>query len=177
MAHKKVKYFDLNNYDITNNEKKFEFLVVGTTQGYFRGLIEEWSPSCNLTIHSTLPLRQEVQANVIKCRDKRSGMTLSITIQKTGFNDLRNRGSECGGRLQSRKAQPSPASQPGQLLGPSVTSRGETSRHLLVKTTPGFLFIVQEIHTGDFPRGVGHRVENGWVHTKVAVVLLNGLIW
>ena len=103
MAHKKVKYFDLNNYDITNNEKKFEFLVVGTTQGYFRGLIEEWSPSCNLTIHSTLPLRQEVQANVIKCRDKRSGMTLSITIQKTGFNDLRNRGSECGGRLQSRK--------------------------------------------------------------------------
>lgn len=122
MAHKKVKYFDLNNYDITNNEKKFEFLVVGTTQGYFRGLIEEWSPSYNLTIHSTLRLRQEVQANVIKCRDKRSGMTLSITIQKTGFNDLRNRGSECGGRLQSRKAQAGQPSQLGQLLGPSVTS-------------------------------------------------------
>ena len=33
------------------------------------------------------------------------------------------------------------------------------------------------IHTGDFPRGVGHRVENGCVLTKVAVVLLNGLIW
>ena len=32
-------------------------------------------------------------------------------------------------------------------------------------------------HTGDFPRGVGHRVENGWGLTKVAVVLLNGLIW
>ena len=25
-------------------------------------------------------------------------------------------------------------------------------------------------HTGDFPRGVGHRVENGRVLTKVAVV-------
>ena len=32
-------------------------------------------------------------------------------------------------------------------------------------------------HTGEFPKGVGHRVENGWVRTKVAVVLLNGLIW
>ena len=32
-------------------------------------------------------------------------------------------------------------------------------------------------HTGDFPRGVGHRVENGWGLTKVAVVLLNDLIW
>ena len=30
---------------------------------------------------------------------------------------------------------------------------------------------------GDFPWGMGHRVENGWVLTKVAVVLLNGLIW
>ena len=131
MAHKKVKYFDLNNYDITNNEKKFLFLVVGTTQGYFRGLIEEWSPSYNLTIHSTLRLRQEVQANVIKCRDKRSGMTLSITIQKTGFNDLRNRGSECGGRLQSRKAQA------GQLLGPSVRGCSQmTSAFLGVSDTP-----------------------------------------
>ena len=135
MAHKKVKYFDLNNYDITNNEKKFEFVVVvGTTQGYFRGLIEEWSPSCNLTIHSTLPLRQEVQANVIKCRDKRSGMTLSITIQKTGFNDLRNRGSECGGRLQSRKAQPSPA----RLLGPSVTSAKSDKQALVSKDNSRF---------------------------------------
>ena len=33
------------------------------------------------------------------------------------------------------------------------------------------------VHTGDFPRGVGHRVENGRGLTKVAVVLLNGLIW
>ena len=32
-------------------------------------------------------------------------------------------------------------------------------------------------HTGEFPKGVGHRVENGWGLTKVAVVLLNGLIW
>ena len=32
-------------------------------------------------------------------------------------------------------------------------------------------------HTGEFPMGVGHRVENGWGLTKVAVVLLNGLIW
>ena len=33
------------------------------------------------------------------------------------------------------------------------------------------------IHTGEFPKGVGHRVENGWGLTKVAVVLLIGLIW
>ena len=32
-------------------------------------------------------------------------------------------------------------------------------------------------HTGKFPMGVGHRVENGLGLTKVAVVLLNGLIW
>ena len=32
-------------------------------------------------------------------------------------------------------------------------------------------------HTGEFPMGVGHRVENGWGLTKVAVVLLNGLLW
>ena len=32
-------------------------------------------------------------------------------------------------------------------------------------------------HTGEFPKGVGHRVENGWGLTKVAVVLLIGLIW
>jgi len=35
----------------------------------------------------------------------------------------------------------------------------------------------ENIHTGEFPMGVGHRVENGWGLTKVAVVLLNGLIW
>ena len=33
------------------------------------------------------------------------------------------------------------------------------------------------VHTGEFPMGVGHRVINGWGLTKVAVVLLNGLIW
>ena len=32
-------------------------------------------------------------------------------------------------------------------------------------------------HTGEFPKGVGHRVENGWGLTKVAVVLLNGVLW
>ena len=32
-------------------------------------------------------------------------------------------------------------------------------------------------HTGDFPMGVGQRVENGWGLTKVTVVLLNDLIW
>ena len=37
--------------------------------------------------------------------------------------------------------------------------------------------IMMIIHTGDFPRGVGHRVENGWGLTKVAVVLVNDLIW
>ena len=37
--------------------------------------------------------------------------------------------------------------------------------------------LVSYPHTGDFPMGVGHRVENGWGLTKVAVVLLNDLIW
>ena len=32
------------------------------------------------------------------------------------------------------------------------------------------------LHTHIFPRGVVHRVEIGWGLTKVAVVLLNGLI-
>ena len=32
-------------------------------------------------------------------------------------------------------------------------------------------------HSVIFPRGVVHRVENGWGLTKVAVVLLNGLLW
>ena len=31
-------------------------------------------------------------------------------------------------------------------------------------------------HTHIFPKGVVHRVENGWGLTKVAVVLLNGLL-
>ena len=32
-------------------------------------------------------------------------------------------------------------------------------------------------HSVIFPRGVVHRVENGWGLTKVAAVLLNGLLW
>ena len=32
-------------------------------------------------------------------------------------------------------------------------------------------------HTHIFPKGVVHRVEIGWGLTKVAVVLLNGLLW
>ena len=32
-------------------------------------------------------------------------------------------------------------------------------------------------HTHIFPKGVVHRVENGWGLTKVAAVLLNALIW
>ena len=32
-------------------------------------------------------------------------------------------------------------------------------------------------HSVIFPTGVVHRVENGWGLTKVAVVLLNGLLW
>ena len=38
------------------------------------------------------------------------------------------------------------------------------------------LFVQTLAHTGDFPRGVGHRVENGRGLTKVAVVLLNGVL-
>ena len=37
--------------------------------------------------------------------------------------------------------------------------------------------MIHDMHTGEFPKGVGHRVENGWGLTKVAVVLLNGLLW
>ena len=33
------------------------------------------------------------------------------------------------------------------------------------------------VHSVIFPRGVVHRVENGWGLTKMAVVLLNGLLW
>ena len=32
-------------------------------------------------------------------------------------------------------------------------------------------------HTNIFPKGVVHRVENGWGLTIVAAVLLNALIW
>ena len=38
-----------------------------------------------------------------------------------------------------------------------------------------FEFLLQ--HSVIFPRGVVHRVENGWGLTKVAAVLLNGLLW
>ena len=34
-----------------------------------------------------------------------------------------------------------------------------------------------EDHSVIFPRGVVHRVENRWGLTKVAAVLLNGLLW
>ena len=34
-----------------------------------------------------------------------------------------------------------------------------------------------QYHSVIFPRGVVHRVENGWGLTKVAAVLLNGLLW
>ena len=33
------------------------------------------------------------------------------------------------------------------------------------------------VHSVIFPRGVVHRVENGWGLTKVAAVLLNGVLW
>ena len=72
----------------------------------------------------------------------------------------------------------------------AVSGRGVEASSLTVETeaagecreavpAPGQWSEVTEagLHTGDFPRGVGHRVENGWVLTKVAVVLLNGLIW
>ena len=41
----------------------------------------------------------------------------------------------------------------------------------------GAHFSVSTIHTHIFPKGVVHRVENGWGLTKVAAVLLNGLLW
>ena len=36
---------------------------------------------------------------------------------------------------------------------------------------------VRVSHSINFSRGVVHRVENGWGLTKMAVVLLNGLLW
>ena len=36
---------------------------------------------------------------------------------------------------------------------------------------------LEQPHSVIFPWGVVHRVEIGWGLTKVAVVLLNGLIW
>ena len=48
---------------------------------------------------------------------------------------------------------------------------------LLYTSTYTFSGLEGSLHTGEFPKGVGHRVENGWGLTKVAVVLLNGLIW
>ena len=37
--------------------------------------------------------------------------------------------------------------------------------------------VIKVKHSINFPRGVVHRVENGWGLTKVAAVLLNGLLW
>ena len=72
-------------------------------------------------------------------------------------------------------------------LGPSLKTEG-TQRHTRV-----MLSLSQDLdtehnpdkgcrhypygHSVIFPRGVVHRVENGWGLTKVAVVLLNGLLW
>ena len=52
---------------------------------------------------------------------------------------------------------------------------GEYDNFAFVNKLKVFKIIIH--HTGEFPMGVGHRVENGWGLTKVAVVLLNGLIW
>ena len=64
----------------------------------------------------------------------------------------------------------------------SLTAEAEAAgecREAQAVPAPGQWSEVTEagLHTGDFPRGVGHRVENGRGLTKVAVVLLNGLIW
>ena len=74
--------------------------------------------------------------------------------------------------------QHQPRSRPPALLTPHT-------RVALCNVSLGCLWVValghvancRNVHTGDFPRGVGHRVENGWGLTKVAVVLLNDLIW
>ena len=58
---------------------------------------------------------------------------------------------------------------------PKVTHSDPTHLPLPPLASPGHHQAIS--HTGDFPRGVGHRVENGWGLTKVAVVLLNGLLW
>ena len=57
----------------------------------------------------------------------------------------------------------------GGRAGPRVGAGGRRVRALGV--------VLCSAHTGEFPRGVGHKVENGWGLTIVAVVLLNGLLW
>ena len=60
---------------------------------------------------------------------------------------------------------------------PATPSNSSCRQGQSEATENGAFLSVYVEHTGDFPRGVGHRVENGRGLTKVAVVLLNGLIW
>ena len=59
-------------------------------------------------------------------------------------------------------------------LGKSYTMVGSDESSRTVSGCNNTMLIIQY---GEFPKGVGHRVENGWGLTKVAVVLLNGLLW
>ena len=85
-------------------------------------------------------------------------------------------------RLAAKLQQAAVFAVSGRGVEASITVEAEAAgecREAQAVPAPGQWSEVTEagLHTGDFPRGVGHRVENGWVLTKVAVVLLNGLIW
>ena len=76
-----------------------------------------------------------------------------------------------------------PLADAGWALGSSVNTLVDTIATYRNTSTPGAVPVSVQIsaiaitvpvdwrpHTGEFPMGVGHRVENGWCLTKVAVV-------
>ena len=61
--------------------------------------------------------------------------------------------------------------------GPSTQLYSTLLIFLVWSTGPLLIIFGRPDHSIIFPSGVVHRVENGWGLTKVAVVLLNGLLW
>ena len=64
----------------------------------------------------------------------------------------------------------------GCLAAAAVLDEGEVPVRLVAASQPSTVMSILG-HSVIFPRGVVHRVENRWGLTKVAVVLLNGLLW
>ena len=60
-------------------------------------------------------------------------------------------------------------------LGGKYICKQHTAPHVTMDATEALVYC--HIHSVIFPRGVVHRVGNGRGLTKVAVVLLNGLLW
>ena len=67
-------------------------------------------------------------------------------------------------------------------IGDRIGLLGLSRCHIITPTArlcsvPALLRDLLTSHSINFSRGVVHRVENGWGLTKMAVVLLNGLLW